>query len=282
MTTFRADVSWSSLYAAQESMFLSVADDKDSSKSEGVFKMVKKDKELLDSFMYAMNTGLLCNKGNVNKDMRVTIQDPDTNRNILIGDGLIPQVEQFASKYVYNGKINVSLFNRIFAEMTEKSQELTGNHYVVLVTQKLWHDIQTGLGEYLANFRTDGTYMYSKSANKGQGGYIKVGATYDTYEFSGNTITFIPDKALTREYGNKGYGLCLDLTADKTNNVPGIAKFSLTGKEFTVNTIAGVQGLDGQSSGPVASNVAGSKRVMMSTCGVAAFAPFRSFILIEA
>ena len=58
MTTFRVDVSWSSLYAAQESMFLSVADDKDSSKSEGVFKMVKKDKELLDSFMYAMNTGL--------------------------------------------------------------------------------------------------------------------------------------------------------------------------------------------------------------------------------
>lgn len=282
MTTFRADISWSSLYAAQENMFISVSDDKDASKSEGVFKMVKKDKELLDSFMYAMNTGLLCNRGNIDKNMRPTISEPETGRGIVIGDGLIPQVEQFASKYVYNNKVTVGLFNRIFAEMTEKSQELTGNHYAVLCTQKLWNDIQVSLGEYLSNFKTDGTFMYSKSANKGNGGYVKVGATYDTYEFGGNTISFIPDKALTREYGNKGYGLCLDLTADKTNNVPAVAKFTLTGKEYTVNTIAGVQGLDGNSSGPVASNVAASKRVMMSTCGVAAFAPFRSFIIIEA
>lgn len=58
MTTFRADISWSSLYAAQESMFMKIADDKDASKTEGVFKMLKKEKELMDSFMYGMNTGL--------------------------------------------------------------------------------------------------------------------------------------------------------------------------------------------------------------------------------
>lgn len=58
MTTFRADISWSSLYAAQENMFLKVSDDKDASKTEGVFKMLKKEKELMESFMYAMNTGL--------------------------------------------------------------------------------------------------------------------------------------------------------------------------------------------------------------------------------
>ena len=58
MTTFRADISWSSLYAAQENMFLKVADDKDATKTEGVFKMLKKEKELMESFMYGMNTGL--------------------------------------------------------------------------------------------------------------------------------------------------------------------------------------------------------------------------------
>ena len=58
MTTFRADISWSSLYAAQESMFMSIADDKDASKSEGVYKMLKKEKELMESFMYGLNTGL--------------------------------------------------------------------------------------------------------------------------------------------------------------------------------------------------------------------------------
>lgn len=170
----------------------------------------------------------------------------------------------------------------MLAEMNEKAQELTGNHYVVLCTSKLWNDIQSTLGEYLSNFRTDGSYMYSKAANGKNGGYVKVGATYDTYEMGGNTISFVPDKALTREYGNKGYGLCLDLTADKVNNVPAVSKFTLTGKEYTVNTIAGVQGLDGRSSGAASTNVAGSKRVMMSTCGVAAFTPYRSFIIYEA
>ena len=58
MTTFRADASWSSLYALQENVFMSICDDKDKNKNEGVYKMVKKEKELLDTFMYAMNTGL--------------------------------------------------------------------------------------------------------------------------------------------------------------------------------------------------------------------------------
>lgn len=47
------------------------------------------------------------------------------------------------------------------------------------------------------------------------------------------------------------------------------------------NKIAGVGGLDGQSSGEVASNVAGSKMVMMGYAGVAAFTPYRSAILRE-
>lgn len=65
MTTFRADASWSSLYALQEEVFMTIADDKDKNKGEGVYKMLKKEKELLDTFMYAVNTGLLLNKGNV-------------------------------------------------------------------------------------------------------------------------------------------------------------------------------------------------------------------------
>lgn len=65
MTTFRNDVSWSSLYAIQEDVFMKIADSKDASKGEAIYKMKKKEKELLDTFMYGLNTGLLCNKGNV-------------------------------------------------------------------------------------------------------------------------------------------------------------------------------------------------------------------------
>lgn len=76
MTTFRADASWSSLFAIQENVFMSIADDKDATKSEGVYKMLKKEKELLDTFMYAMNTGLTFNKGNVDVNGKASITDP--------------------------------------------------------------------------------------------------------------------------------------------------------------------------------------------------------------
>lgn len=84
MTTFRADASWSSLYALQENVFLSICDDKDSSKSEGVYKMLKKEKELLDTFMYALNTGLLLNKGNIDVNGKAAHSDPDTGRPKLL------------------------------------------------------------------------------------------------------------------------------------------------------------------------------------------------------
>lgn len=115
---------------------------------------------------------------------RATIVDPDTARPIYIGQGAIPQIEEFADKFVYAGKPNLQLFNLIMNAMADKAQEDTGNKWVFVVNRKLWQDINMVLGEYLANYKTMGTYMYSKSANKGQGGYVKVGATFDTYIYA--------------------------------------------------------------------------------------------------
>lgn len=186
MTTFRADASWSSLYALQENVFMSICDDKDKTKTEGVYKMLKKEKELLDTFMYAMNTGLAFNKSNIDVNGKPTISDPDTGRGIYIGEGLIPQIEAAANKYCYSNKPNLPLFNQIMSDMADKAQSDTGNKLIFMCNRKLWNDVNMVLGEYLANYRTDGCYMYSKNANKGIGGYVKVGATFDTYEYAGN------------------------------------------------------------------------------------------------
>lgn len=153
---------------------------------------------------------------------KATIAEPDTQRPIYIGEGAIPQIEAAANKYVYNDKPTLPLFNMIMADMSDKCQSDTGNHYVFVTNRTLWNDVNLVLGEFLSHYRTDGTFMYSKSANQGKGGYVKVGATYDTYEFAGNTITFMCDRALTREYPTKGYGVCIDLTADKTTGMPAI------------------------------------------------------------
>ena len=240
MTTFRADTSWSSLFAIQENVFMSIADDKDATKSEGVYKMLKKEKELLDTFMYSMNTGLAFNKTNIDVNGKPTIYDPETGRGIYIGEGLIPQIEAAANKYVYSNNPTLPLFNQIMGDMADKAQSDTGNKWIFICNRRLWQQINTTLGVYLGQYRTNGMYLYSKEANKGLGGYVKVGATYDTYEYAGNQISFVVDRALTREYPDKGYGVCIDLTADKTSGTPAVAKFSITGKDFITNKIVGV------------------------------------------
>ena len=70
---------------------------------------------------------MLFNKTNIDVNGKATIVDPDSGRPIYIGDGLIPQVERFASKYVYNNKPTPEIFNTIMQTMNEKAEKPTGN-----------------------------------------------------------------------------------------------------------------------------------------------------------
>lgn len=59
------------------------------------------------------------------------------------------------------------------------------------------------------------------------------------------------------------------------------AMFSLKGADMVTNKYVGVGGLDGRSSGEVASPVAGSKRIIWGYASIAVFNPYRSAILRE-
>ena len=108
------------------------------------------------------------------------------NKLIYIGEGLIPQIEAAANKYVYSNNPTLPLFNQIMGDMADKAQSDTGNKWIFICNRRLWQQINTTLGVYLGQYRTNGMFLYSKEANKGLGGYVKVGATYDTYEYAGN------------------------------------------------------------------------------------------------
>lgn len=85
ITTFRVDDSYSALYAAHEDQFISIAEGKGQGDlTETIYKMTKKEKNLLENFLYARNNGLLFNKCNVDANEKATICDPDTNRPIDI------------------------------------------------------------------------------------------------------------------------------------------------------------------------------------------------------
>lgn len=232
----------------------------------------------MDNFLYVRNNGLLFNKCNVDKNGKPTITDPDTGRGVYIGDGIIPQVERFASKYAF-AKLTIEVFRTVLQMLNEKADNPTGNHYVFICNERAWYLIQAILLEHLASFKTDGTFLYSKSKND----YVEVGAkAFDTYNYAGNTISFKVDRTFSREYGmDKAYCLCLDLTADLTSGRAPIEMFTLKGADFVSNKYVGVGGLDGISSGVVSSPVAASKLILWGYSGVGVFNPYKSFILRE-
>lgn len=122
--------------------------------------------------------------------------------------------------------------------MNEKAENPTGNHYVMICNEKLWYDIQNGLSEWLARFKTCGTYLWSKAKNN----YVNVGATFSTYEIGGNTVSFRVDRTFSREWGSeKGFGMVIDLTADKISGEPAIQMFTLKGGDFITNKFPGVK-----------------------------------------
>lgn len=132
ITTHRVDTTYSAQYAAFEDQFVKIAKGEgDGKMSETIYRMDKQEKNLLDNFMIVRNQGLLFNKTNVDANGKSTITDPDTGRPIYIGDGIIPQVERFASKYAFN-KLSAEIFRTVLAMMCEKAERPTGNTFTFI------------------------------------------------------------------------------------------------------------------------------------------------------
>lgn len=282
ITEHRNDISYSSRYAAMENQFIKIASgDGAGELKEKIFKLNKMEKDLFDNFQIAKNNHNLLGKTTMDLNGKSTIMTED-GRPLIAGDGLVPQIERFASKQMY-AKMTVNLINNIMENMNQKAANPTGNHYTFVVNDRMWSQIYTSLGDWLKGWGSTPTMMYSKATNSmvKADNPIKVGGTFTTYEIGGNTVTFIVDRALTKEYGNKGYGICLDMTPDINSAQPAVAGFTLEGCEFTTSKYPGVGGLDGRTSGIVSSPVAGNKLIVTGYSGIVMFAPYRAFIAEE-
>ena len=93
---------------------------------------------------------------------------------------LIPQIERFATKFVFN-KLSVRLWEQAMAEMADKADSALGNTWTFVVNKRMWDMIQRTMGSWLRDYKTDGAMVWSKGSNS----YVKLGATYNSYEFSG-------------------------------------------------------------------------------------------------
>lgn len=271
----RNDIEFSAEYAALEDVFVGTKDIEKGTIKQEVFVMKNKEKELLDNHMAARNGGMMFNKSNFDVNGRCLLQDAQ-GRDLPSGNGIIPQIEKAANQYAYN-TVTVDMFQKIMEDMRQKAAEDQGNEFLFVVNSRLWDQIQKGLGKFLKDYGTNGTYFFSQEAGKN----VKVGATFNSYVYGGNQITFKVDRALTLEYPGKGMGICIDLTADKLAGKPAMRQFTLKGMEFLRSHVAGVGGLNGTTSGSAATPVAGSKLIHLSYCGVGVFNPYRSYIVTE-
>ena len=275
MTTVRVDDSYSSKYALMEDTFIKIGKGENQGNlTEKIYKLEPMKKNLIENFLYARENMILLAKGTIGVDGKSTLADRGTGRPIYIGDGMIPQIERFASKYAGN-RVTVNTFHHIISVMAEKAESPTGNHFCFMVNEKAWAIVQRVLGDYLSNRATDGAYIWSKG---GEGKYIKVGATFDSYEWGGNTISFKVDRTLSREFLDP-YFLCIDLTTGKTSTQPPVAMYSLKGKDYVFNEVLGVGGRSGGDSGVVSTPVAGGMMTIHGYAGIAVFNPYRSFIM---
>lgn len=274
----RVDISMSSRYDAFEEQFIKISKaDGAGELKEKIFKLNKAERELLDSWYVAKNQGLLWDKTTMDANGRCTVQD-SSGRPLIQGDGLIPQFQRFAGKMKYT-KMDVSVIDKVMEQMADKSANPTGNHFVFLINKVLFAQINSSLRDWFALWKSTDNALYSKAT----GNYVKidnplkVGATFVSYEVAGNTVSFLVDNAISRMYPDKGWGICMDLTPDMSSGNPAIAAFTLKGKEFISNKLTGVGFRDGE----VATPVAGGKLILSGYYGVAAFAPYKSFILSQ-
>ena len=104
-------------------MFIKIGNGEDNGQlKETVYRMDKREKVLLENFLAARNNMLLFSKCNVNpKTGKPTISDPETGEPIYIGEGIIPQVERYASKYVFN-KFNIGVLRTVMNTLSEKAE----------------------------------------------------------------------------------------------------------------------------------------------------------------
>jgi hypothetical protein len=283
ITEHRNDISYSSRYASLEDQFIKIANGDPGSEDykEKIFKLNKMERDLLTNFQQAKNNHLLWGKTTMDVNGKSTVVTED-GRPLIAGDGLIPQIERFASKFNY-AKMGINVVNVVIDAMNAKAAESTGNHYTFVVNDKLWGQINSTLGDWLKAWNSTPTTLYSKDAQAFVkiDNPLKVGATFTSYEIAGNTVSFMVDRALTKEYPGKGYGICLDMSPDMTTGNPAVAGFTLQGAEFLTSKYIGVGGVDGRTSGVVSSPVSGSKLIVSGYSGIAAFAPYKSFILTE-
>ena len=231
IATHRCDIDMSAMYKPMEDVFIQIGKGSD---DDPVYKMNTAEKDCLDSFMEARNNALLWGKSNMDASGKPKTYDED-GRPIVSADGVIAQIERFATKFVFS-KLNIGYFEKALQAMVAKSEKPQGNQYMLLCNTAFYNEWQRVMNAWIVAHKTDGSFLYSKGTN----GYVNLGATYESYTYGGNTISVKIDRCFDVEFPTRKYAALIDLTADAATGKPAMAFFTFKGGDIIHNVITGV------------------------------------------
>ena len=264
----RVSESWSSDFGALKEQYMQMGKDQNSE----FFKMTNWEKYLMDQFMAARNNNLLFGVSNYDQNGKCTLQERD-GRDIPMGDGIITQIARYCDKYAYSS-MSIALLREIMFAVALKTGKPTDNTIAVVVNARLWNQVGILLTQEYGFIKGVDSALVNKD-----GKYIKLGGGFDTYTFQGNTVIFKVDSTLSKVYDNQGFGICLDMGV--SNGDANVSLLTLAGRETVYGTLAGLGGLDGKTSGPIASAVDGSESHLIGYSGVAVLNPYAALMIRE-
>lgn len=231
IATHRADVDMSAQYRAAEDVFINIA----KGDKEVTYQMNSAEKDCLDSFMEARNNALLWGKSNLDKNFKPTAFDAETGRPIVSSDGILAQIERFATKFVFE-QLNVEYFKKVIMAMVAKCENPSGNTFVFVANTPMMMEIQRVLDATLKDYKIDAPFLYNKVGDK-----IRLGAQYDGYSYMGNTLVFKLERSFDIEYPDRKFGAMIDMTADGTSGRSAMEMLTFKNGQFIHNYIVGVK-----------------------------------------
>jgi len=264
MSRHRVSDSWSGDWAMQKEIVMRQG-------KNSFFKMEAFDKNLLDQFMLAREQKNLFSESNYDSMGKCLDQDEE-GRDIPMGDGIIPQFSRYSQQVRYN-EFERTIMDDAIDAVTNKAVADVGNTLVLAVNKRLWQQFNRW-SDNVAKDRLHEPYFVKKN-----GDYLKLGATYSAYEFAGNTVVFMPNRALTDHYENQGFGILFDM--GNYNGAPNIELMTLTGADLISGTVKGLGGINGRTSGEVSTSVHGSEEHLLGYSGVKVANPYTGFVIKE-
>jgi len=142
MTKIRADQDYSGDFRATQDLFFMTDADLKKAVSNGgghykIFKLSSIEQQVLDHFLVSANGALLFGRSTIDEATGRPRVQVDGSKNIIAGDGIIPQFERYAYYIDYTeDKLNVKDFQDAIENIADKRGQSQGNHITVICNRR--------------------------------------------------------------------------------------------------------------------------------------------------